>query len=72
MEAFIPWVNVDAIQPQAKVEEPENGGINAALENYEDYNEGITVDVLVYADAECQELVKKEKSPTPPANHSAQ
>ena len=61
VEAFIPWNNAEAIQPKAKAEEPENGGINAALENYEDYNVGVSLDVLVYADAECQELVKKEK-----------
>ena len=60
VEAFIPWINAKAIQPQAKAEEPENGGINAALENYEDYNVGVSLSVLVYADAECQNLLKKE------------
>ena len=60
-EAFIPWTNVEAIQPRAAVEEPENGGISAALENCEDYNEGVSVDVLVYADADCTELVKQAK-----------
>lgn len=60
-EAFISWVNVDAIQPKAEATEPENGGIKVALGNYEDYNAGIDLIISIYADAACTSLVKQEK-----------
>ena len=61
IEALIAWTNVDAIQPKVKAEEPENGGISVALENYEDYNAGISLDVAIYADTACTELIKQQK-----------
>lgn len=61
VEAFIPWINVDAIQPVVSATEPENGGIKVALENYDNYNVGISLNVAIYADAACTELVKESK-----------
>ena len=66
IEALIAWTNVDAIQPKVKAEEPENGGISVALENYEDYNAGISLDVAIYADTACAELIRQKNTPQEP------
>ncbi len=60
IEANISWVGVDAGQPVVAVTEQENGGVQVALENYENYAVGITVDVKIYADEACTQLLKED------------
>ncbi len=60
LETFIAWTGVEAIQPKVTATEPENGGIKVSLENYEDYNAGITLTVSIYADKDCTTLLKQQ------------
>lgn len=60
VEALIAWTNVEATQPKVTATEPDDGGISIELENYEDYNAGITLTVSIYADKDCTTLIKQE------------
>ncbi len=59
-EEFISWINVQAAQPVVTATEQDNGGIQIALDNYADFSVGITVDVTIYADEACTQVVKTD------------
>ena len=60
VEANVAWIGVVNEKPVITATEQENGGIQIALENYEDFSVGLTVNINIYSDAACTQLVKAE------------
>ena len=59
-EANVAWIGVKNEKPVITATEQENGGIQLALENYDAFSVGLTVDITIYADAACTQVVKTD------------
>lgn len=60
VEANVAWVGVVNEKPVITATEQENGGIQIALENYDAFAVGVTVNISIYADEACTQLVKSD------------
>ena len=60
VEANVAWVGVVNEKPVITATEQENGGIQLALENYDAFAVGVTVNISIYADEACTQLVKSD------------
>ncbi|MGN0999637.1 MAG: hypothetical protein ACI4PO_08805 [Faecousia sp.] len=59
VEAKVDWTGVECVRPVITLTEQENGGMQLALENYENYAVGTALDVYFYSDEACTNLVTK-------------
>ena len=60
VEANVAWVGVKNEKPVLSATEQENGGIQLALDNYDAFWVGLTVDITIYADEACTQVVKTD------------